>query len=33
MENEILKYLSKYIPITEELEQELSKIEFAFNYL
>jgi CRP-like cAMP-binding protein len=28
MENEILKYLSKYIPITEELEQELSKIEF-----
>lgn len=28
MKNEILKYLSKYIPITEELEQELSKIEF-----
>lgn len=28
MENEILKYLSKYIPITEELEEELSKIEF-----
>jgi CRP-like cAMP-binding protein len=28
MENEILKYLSKYIPITQELEEELSKIEF-----
>ena len=28
MENEIYEYLSKYIPITEELEDELSKIEF-----
>ncbi|MDO9679661.1 MAG: Crp/Fnr family transcriptional regulator [Bacteroidales bacterium] len=28
MESEILKYLSKYIPITKELEEELSKIEF-----
>ena len=28
MENEIKKYLSKYIPITKELEEELSKIEF-----
>ncbi|MCD4693644.1 MAG: Crp/Fnr family transcriptional regulator [Calditrichales bacterium] len=28
MENEIFKYLSKYIPITKELEEELSKIEF-----
>lgn len=28
MENEIKKYLSKYIPITRELEEELSKIEF-----
>lgn len=32
MENEILKYLSKYIPITEELEEELSKIEFIKSY-
>jgi len=28
MENEILKYLSKYIPITNELEEEISRIEF-----
>ncbi|MDD2286966.1 MAG: hypothetical protein PHQ11_16390 [Paludibacter sp.] len=28
MENEILKYLSRYIPITKELEEEISKIEF-----
>ena len=28
MEKEIYKYLSKYIPITKELEEELSKIEF-----
>lgn len=28
MENEIFKYLSKYIPITKELEEEISKIEF-----
>lgn len=28
MDNEILKYLSKYIPITKELEEEISKIEF-----
>src|SRR6056297_1269796 len=28
MENEILKYLSKYIPITKELEEEINKIEF-----
>ena len=28
MENEILKYLSKYIPITKELEEEISRIEF-----
>jgi len=28
MDNEILKYLSKYIPITEELEEEINKIEF-----
>ena len=28
MENEIFKYLSKYIPITKELEEELGKIEF-----
>jgi len=32
MENEILKYLSKYIPITKELEEELSKIEFIRSY-
>jgi len=28
METEIYKYLSKYIPITKELEEELGKIEF-----
>ncbi len=28
MEKEILKYLSKYIPITKELEEELCKIKF-----
>ena len=28
MESDILKYLSKYIPITKELEEEISKIEF-----
>ena len=32
MENEILKYLSKYIPITKELEEEISKIEFIKCY-
>ena len=32
MENEIYKYLSKYIPITEELEEELSKIEFIKRF-
>jgi CRP-like cAMP-binding protein len=29
MDNEILKYLSKYIPITKELEEEINKIEFV----
>lgn len=28
MDNDILKYLSKYIPITKELEEEINKIEF-----
>lgn len=32
MENEIYKYLSKYIPITKELEEELSKIEFIKSF-
>ncbi len=32
MENEILKYLSKYIPITKELEEEICKIEFIKYY-
>ena len=32
MENDILKYLSKYIPITEELEEEISKIEFIKSF-
>lgn len=32
MEKEILKYLSKYIPITEELDEELSKVEFIKTY-
>ncbi len=32
MENEILKYLSKYIPITKELEEEIQKIEFIRRY-
>ena len=32
MENEIYEYLSKYIPITEELEEELSKIEFIKRF-
>jgi len=32
MENEILKYLSKYIPITDELEEEISRIEFIKCY-
>jgi len=32
MENEIKKYLSKYIPITKELEEELSKIEFIKSF-
>jgi len=32
MEPEILNYLSKYIPITKELEGELSKIEFIRSY-
>ena len=29
MDNDILKYLSKYIPITKELEEEINKIEFV----
>lgn len=33
MENEIYEYLSKYIPITEELEEELSKIEFIKRFV
>jgi len=32
MENEIYEYLSKYIPITEELEEELGKIEFIKRF-
>ncbi|MBK7172306.1 MAG: Crp/Fnr family transcriptional regulator [Bacteroidales bacterium] len=32
MENEIKNYLSKYIPITKELENELSKIDFVRVY-
>lgn len=32
MEKEILTYLSKYIPITEELDEELSKVEFIKTY-
>ena len=32
MEKEIFKYLSKYIPITKELEEELSKIEFIKRF-
>lgn len=32
MENEIVNYLSKYIPITKELEEEISKIEFIRTY-
>jgi len=32
MENEIYKYLSKYIPITKELEEELSNIEFIKRF-
>jgi CRP-like cAMP-binding protein len=32
MENEIKKYLSKYIQITKELEEELSKIEFIKHF-
>lgn len=32
METEIYEYLSKYIPITEELEEELSKIEFIKRF-
>jgi len=32
MENEIIKYLSKYIPITKELENELIKIAFIQHY-
>ena len=32
MEKEIYKYLSKYIPITPELEEELSKIEFIQSF-
>lgn len=32
MENEILKYLSKYIPITTELKEEINKIEFIKCY-
>jgi len=29
MDSENLKYLSKYIPITKELEEEINKIEFV----
>lgn len=32
MENEIHKYLSKYITITKELEEELSKVEFIKRF-
>lgn len=32
MENEILKYLSKYIPITKALEEEINKIDFIRCY-
>jgi len=32
MESEIYEYLSKYIPITEELEEELSKIQFIKRF-
>jgi len=32
MDNDILNYLSKYIPITEELEEEISKIEFIQRF-
>ncbi|MBK7212421.1 MAG: Crp/Fnr family transcriptional regulator [Bacteroidales bacterium] len=32
MEDEIKNYLSRYIPITNELEEELSKIEFIQSY-
>jgi len=32
MDNEILKYLSKYIPITKELEEEINKIEFVKRF-
>ncbi len=32
MENEIVKYLSKYIPVTRELEEEIGKIEFIRSY-
>jgi CRP-like cAMP-binding protein len=32
MENEIYEYLSKYIPISEELEEELSKIAFIKRF-
>jgi len=32
MDNEILKYLSKYIPVTKELEEEISKIDFIRKF-
>jgi len=32
MENEILVHLSKYIPITKELEEEIGKIDFIRRY-
>jgi CRP-like cAMP-binding protein len=32
MDNEILNYLAKYIPITKELEDEIGKIEFIKKY-
>lgn len=32
MDNEILKYLSKYIPITKELEEEINKIKFVKRF-
>jgi CRP-like cAMP-binding protein len=32
MDNEIVKYLSKYIPITKELEEEINKVDFIRSY-
>jgi len=33
MDNEILKYLSKYIPITKELEEEINKLRCSNKFL